>query len=251
MAGILDNKKRIMDTIVTQEGRRQLASGNFQIKYASFTDGSTFYEGDVNEGCTDATKRISFEAVNKYQDNIVFETDDSGNLLSFKGSNVELTPEGSVLMASDGTDELTIVETEEAFSSAISTLTSASFESFFDLNLITTEDSDLIKKSWSKEGFHTKSVSSNFFTIKNSSTFSSKKRRGTLEESSAFILDEKLSHVDNFQFLPPINYNDGSKNGKYTDYNDTFFGKRQDDRKLWRSLRTKEQKLIRLCGPQH
>ena len=62
MAGILDNKKRVMDTIVTQEGKRQLASGQFQIKYASFTDGSSFYEGDIVSGSSDATRRISFVA---------------------------------------------------------------------------------------------------------------------------------------------------------------------------------------------
>jgi hypothetical protein len=97
MAGILDNKKRIMDTIVTQEGRRQLSSGNFKIKYASFTDGNVFYEEDLLTGTTDATLRIPFEVVNKFQDNIVFETDDSGNLLSFQGTDVELNPDGSVV----------------------------------------------------------------------------------------------------------------------------------------------------------
>lgn len=97
MAGILDNKKRIMDTIVTQEGRRQLTSGNFKIKYASFTDGNTFYEEDLAVGSTDATIRIPFEAVNKFQDNIVFETDDSGNLLHFQGSEVELNADGSIV----------------------------------------------------------------------------------------------------------------------------------------------------------
>ena len=97
MAGILDNKKRIMDTIVTQEGRRQLSSGNFKIKYASFTDGNVFYEEDLLSGTTDATLRIPFEVVNKFQDNIVFETDDSGNLLSFQGNGVELNADGSIV----------------------------------------------------------------------------------------------------------------------------------------------------------
>lgn len=97
MAGILDNKKRIMDTIVTQEGRRQLSSGKFTIKYASFTDGNVFYEADLSAGTSDATIRVPFEAVNKFQDNIVFETDDSGNLLSYQGDGVELNADGSIV----------------------------------------------------------------------------------------------------------------------------------------------------------
>ena len=50
MAGILDNKNRIMDTIITTSGRRQISSGRLRVEYASFTDGGTFYEADEVSG---------------------------------------------------------------------------------------------------------------------------------------------------------------------------------------------------------
>jgi hypothetical protein len=246
MAGILDNKKRVMDTIVTQEGKRQLASGQFQIKYASFTDGSTFYESDVASGSSDATRRISFEATNRYQDSIVFETDDSGNMLSFQGNGIGMTPEGSIMMSGDGTAAPTVITTSEAFSSAVSSLTDASLDSFYDLNIIASDDSSLVKKYHDADGFYIKNIRKDHFTITDATSFTGGKVTGTLEESSAFILDEKLAHIDNFQFLPPINYNDKTPNGKYINYNDTPTGSRMQDRKLYRELIKSERINLRL-----
>ena len=42
MAGILDNKLRIMDVAITEEGKRQISSGRLKIEFATFTDGQTF-----------------------------------------------------------------------------------------------------------------------------------------------------------------------------------------------------------------
>jgi hypothetical protein len=246
MAGILDNKKRVMDTIVTQEGKRQLASGQFQIKYASFTDGSTFYEGDVVSGSSDATRRISFEATSRYQDSIVFETDDSGNMLSFQGNGVGMTPEGSIIISGDGTAAPAVVKTSAAFSSAVSSLTDASLDSFYDLNIIASDDNNLIKKSRTHDGFYIKNIRKNYFTITDNTFLTTGKSVGTLEESSAFILDEKLGHIDNFQFLPPINYNDKTRNGIYANYNDTPSGSRMSDRKLHKELIKSEYISLRL-----
>ena len=38
MAGILDKKKRFIDLVVTQEGKRQIASGQLKIEFASAND---------------------------------------------------------------------------------------------------------------------------------------------------------------------------------------------------------------------
>jgi hypothetical protein len=44
MSGILNTKQRIMDTILTQEGKRQLASGELRLNFITFTDNATFYK---------------------------------------------------------------------------------------------------------------------------------------------------------------------------------------------------------------
>jgi hypothetical protein len=326
MAGILDNKKRIMDTIVTQEGRRQLASGNFKIKYASFTDGNVFYEEDLLAGTTDATLRIPFEAVNKWQDNIVFETDDSGNLLNFQGDGIELNADGSIVSLTStypndtrlyngkivieikgknddeldyfhyydettektvywvhgyaddapgadlagksgsstpdpdaygwfitdetyiwptslaGADKVDIQSTENfitstissrnvitsntGFSSAVKSITEASFDSFNKQNFITTKSSLTDKKLSILPNSCVFTYTTSRFDEVTGTTVSSGLENEisvdkSLNASPAFINDTRLSNVLNFKFLPPVNNNDGSLNGLYADLNDS------------------------------
>ena len=84
MSGILDSKSRVMDVVITEEGRRQMHNGNLKIEFASFTDCHTFYEADAVSGSADASKRIFLEAPTTLtQDQITFETDGSGNIVSF------------------------------------------------------------------------------------------------------------------------------------------------------------------------
>ena len=75
MAGILDKKQRFIDTEITAEGRRQIAAGELSIKYASFTDGHTFYVSGANSAAESAQERLYFEATSRLQDQIIVETD--------------------------------------------------------------------------------------------------------------------------------------------------------------------------------
>ena len=84
MSGILDNKSRIIDAILTYEGRRQIAEGNFEVKYVSFSDRTVNYKIDLEDGHQDPTTKIYLEAFNAPYDQIVFEADDSGNLVPFR-----------------------------------------------------------------------------------------------------------------------------------------------------------------------
>ena len=38
MAGLLDPKSRILDSIITEEGRRQIINGGMKIRFATFSD---------------------------------------------------------------------------------------------------------------------------------------------------------------------------------------------------------------------
>ena len=63
MSGILDSKSRIMDAVITSEGRLLLSQGIFEIAYASFTDRDTFYDSSTISGSTDeAVNRIFLES---------------------------------------------------------------------------------------------------------------------------------------------------------------------------------------------
>lgn len=83
MAGILDSKSRVMDTLITSEGRRQVASGELKIEFASFTDRQIFYVSGSNSVLEDPTNRIYFEAYSDNNDKIIMETDNDGQLEPF------------------------------------------------------------------------------------------------------------------------------------------------------------------------
>lgn len=88
MSGILDKKSRIIDAILTEEGRRQMAEGTYSVSYVTFSDAGVAYESDSVEGHVDPTNRIYFEACNLPQDKIVFEADDSGNIYPLRPDDI-------------------------------------------------------------------------------------------------------------------------------------------------------------------
>jgi len=89
MAGILDNKSRIMDVIVTREGKRQIGSGDLKVAYASFTDNGTFYDKSSVSGSFDeAVNRLYFEATSLAFDQITIEKDDNGAVIPFAATPV-------------------------------------------------------------------------------------------------------------------------------------------------------------------
>lgn len=91
MAGILDSKERVMDFIITQEGKRQAGFGELRVKFASFTDLHTFYEASgsaqISNLADDASNRIFFEAHSRYQDLVVPELEAGTSLRPFKTSD--------------------------------------------------------------------------------------------------------------------------------------------------------------------
>lgn len=97
MSGILDSKSRVIDAMLTVEGRRQMAEGTFEVSYVTFSDADVVYLPDSDEGHVDPTGRIYFEASNLPQDQITFEANDDGNLVPFRVQDIKLmTPGGNV-----------------------------------------------------------------------------------------------------------------------------------------------------------
>jgi hypothetical protein len=137
MAGILDNKKRIMDVAITEEGRRQMSSGKMKIEFVSFTDRHTYYEGDIASGSVNASDRIFLEATSLPQDSITFETDSSGNIVSFAGGDLELDPAGFIYEPSTAT-VLKKVVSPDIFSSLTASLLKQTLDSFKNQFLIGT-----------------------------------------------------------------------------------------------------------------
>tara|TARA_Y100000034_G_scaffold136369_1_gene212433 strand:- start:2812 stop:3918 length:1107 start_codon:yes stop_codon:yes gene_type:complete len=202
MAGILDNKSRIMDVLVTEIGRRQMAAGKMRVEFASFTDSTTFYRPDIASGSADATQRIYFEATGQYQDTITFETDDSGNLLGYEvDSHTSLIGDSIFDKSSTGENLADYLFTSGSndFASLSDGIVSSSADHFDDLYSIGSRTSRELDK---KLKLSTEQLS---FTIDNSRPMAADDIVDTdIDTIEPFFLDKRLSHLDQFKFLPPV-----------------------------------------------
>jgi hypothetical protein len=99
MSGILDKKSRILDAILTSEGRRQMSEGTYNVSYVTFSDYGVSYIPDSENGHEDPTDKIYFEACNLPQDQITFEANDSGRLVVNR-QNIKVNYSDSFLTSS-------------------------------------------------------------------------------------------------------------------------------------------------------
>ena len=84
MAGILNNKSRILDVVLTDIGREQMNRGEFKISYVTFSDLNAQYLDDRDEfpGCANSIDDlIQFEAFNSASDEIIPEISDEGDFI--------------------------------------------------------------------------------------------------------------------------------------------------------------------------
>jgi hypothetical protein len=204
--GILDSKSRVLDTVITGEGRRQLAMGNFNPAFATISDRHTYYEKSEVSGTSDASDRIYFEASpDNMTDYITFETDDSGRLLGYpiheghywegRVGTVEAFGVGEL-----GEPKYKTIGIEGFASQAIAIVTS-SIENFKDLQTIGTRDATetvSLKTKLSDYSYN--------FLINNNYPFSEGASDSivNLDSMETLFFDDRVSDSINFKFLPPI-----------------------------------------------
>lgn len=215
MSGILDNKSRVLDTIVTLEGRKQIANGDLKVKYVSFTDGATYYRGDVTSGSADATTRIYLEHCHLPQDEITLEADDGGRLSPFKNGAGVSVRDGQLLAYSfnaltasvlTGSNQGMRLMKGDEFSSTADTLLASSIHNFSRLRIIGTKD-----LLFEDDGFDvgTKRIT---FNITNDRPLPHPTQHvAHIDHLESLFNDVRLSKVNNFKFLPPINKLDNSR----------------------------------------
>ncbi len=193
MVGILNNKERILDTILTLEGRRQIVGGNFQIKFAAFSDRYTFYEGDVVSGSANENDRIFFETTSLPSDQITFEADDSGLLVKNK-------PIGNLRISNGKIIQSGSFVTGSQFASLASNLLTSSIDNFRNLQII--GSNDFFRED---EQFVISQNSINFYFNDEKPISSNEIQSISIDKIESFIQDKRMSHLPNFKFLPPVN----------------------------------------------
>lgn len=216
MAGILDKKTRFIDLIVTQEGKRQIAAGKLRAEYASITDMHAFYKKGYTYN--EVTDRIYFEAMERPEHSLTMEKDDSGKLFTFDHS-----PTGSIVGNAIFEKEAQIpvdlhklkIATGSQFASLSAGL-EKSFLKHFEKNFFIASNDDVGDKTFELSTTDIK------YEITNTIPFENGPNPEVINVNNAepFILDSKLAHLPNFQFLPPVN-EDGTEYGKYTDIRNT------------------------------
>ena len=205
MAGILDSKQRILDTIITKEGRRQIASGELQIKYVTFTDSHTFYsESPAGDGSVEpADDRIFLESFHRPQDQIVFETDNDARLLPFAGSDIKIGYGGKIykdVVSSVNTNEEQIAFSIDETLDAAETLLYAAENNFKDQKILGTLD-----KITGHSGFL---VEPNYIQFKITDTMPFGKSditEASITSVESLHEDKRLQHLPFYQYLPPVN----------------------------------------------
>ena len=162
-----------MDTLLTDLGRQQLAKGELQFSFATFSDMSTFYERSAEDPTVseDSTDRIMFEQFSRQQDLIIPEFDADGGLF-FPAGDFNIA-DGRLVSVSGSRGVVSGSELDLSFSTALSIRLSSNSATFV------VNDEGPIPLNAQKE-----------------------KRLSNVE---SLWQDKKLSHVDNFKFLPPVN----------------------------------------------
>jgi len=193
MAGILDSKSRIMDVVITDQGRRQLASGQMRIEYATFTDLGAFYSGDEDGVIDDPSNRVYFEAASDLPSDLVtFETDDSGFLLPYRADNFGAGGKNLVLSG--------VLVSTGSNATPASAISRAILESWGNLQVIGTFD-----PLDDEEGFQL-SRSNISFTIRDDFPFNTGDvKTAVIDDVESLNHDFRLSNLKNFKYLPPVN----------------------------------------------
>lgn len=234
--GLLNNKERIFDSILTDEGRRQLGTGRFKPAFYSFSDvGAVYSPSDIyatgSVPSSSIRTLLAFEAFPLPQDQVAYEADDSGGLRAFGNNNYFDTELGQVRVISgqlvkgwqNGTPQ--VLSASAQFASLAESVLSGTTDNFRRLMLLkspdllyTNRDEFIVDKSTVE------------FRINNTNTFlAGDMTANTIEASENMFSDRKLSHIDNFLYLPPINKKatSDSRGVEIGDYSSVVNGNRE------------------------
>lgn len=202
MAGLLDQKTRLLDTIITQEGRAQISTGKLRAEYVSFSDMGAIYSLDtIISGGLDVSSRLCFEAGNLPQDLIVFEADDSGKLLgSFvSGSTLMQVAAGQIFSGSTREERVSVSGSQ--FNSLAGQLLDTSINNFRNLYILSSPDP--IDDHYDE--FILGPTNINFDITEDRPIGPDELKEVSLDHVESLFYDKRLSHIPNFQFLPPAN----------------------------------------------
>lgn len=200
--GLLSPKERVLDTIITQIGKQQIATGKLKAEYVSFSDLGAVYKLDtIVSGGLDQTYRLCFEAGSLPQDLVVFEADDSGKLLASyrSGSAAYSVAAGQIFSGSNREERISLSGSQ--FASIAGKLLDSSLDNFKNLYILASPDP--IDERYDQ--FLIGPQEGRFVISEEKPIDDDSLKEISTEHAESVFFDKRLSHLPNFQFLPPVN----------------------------------------------
>jgi hypothetical protein len=206
--GILDSKSRVLDTILTLEGRKQLSQGGIEIAYVSFTDSTTFYRADAASGSQDATQRIYLEACQLPQDQVTFQADDQGNVMPFGNADGIPQSPGKILTYTYtgvtssvlGGIQSVSASSGTQFTAFTEALLAASADNFSKLRPLATVDPIFEDDGFAAGPDHVTFTINNQRPLPNPNQYAAH-----ISALDSIFADPRFASVPNFMYLPPVN----------------------------------------------
>lgn len=204
MSGFLDSKSRLFDTIITQLGRSQMGLGNLTPSFVSFTDMGAVYALDtIISGGPDITNRFQLEACNLPQDLITLEADDSGKLVGtyVSGSTTVSVAQGQILSGSRQFSETRVPLSGSQFNSMAGVILANSIDNFKNQYILASPQ--LFDERF--DSFSVGQPNISFDITEERPIASTEIKEINLDNADPLFTDRRLSHIPNFQYLPPKN----------------------------------------------
>jgi hypothetical protein len=213
MAGILNPKERVLDTIITPTGRAQMSTGEMKIRYASFSDRQMYYSKKTEVELSDPGERIYFESYATDSDLIIQELDADANLNPVQTDTFTVYG-GNVVSGSAQQGNVRL------FSNALS---ADSINSLSRQMIIGTRN--LLKSELASAFSITPSTGSFYFDyVAENASETQTILTASLNDVESLWQDYRVTNTPNYKFLPPQNLplpNEvtGSVIGNYTKIN--------------------------------
>jgi hypothetical protein len=188
MAGLLDPKSRVLDTIITPEGRRQMLEGGINIKYATVSDIGYSYDFNSKDQYITSSIPFGIEAFQTTNDLIFPITDTSGKIFEYSSNSLLLSAGGFLYLSGS----------KNSSEPSVETISAAVLDSLKKQQIVSSLD---IKRD--DKGLSTNLSEVNFY-ITEDDPFDGEPSVTTLTDADSLFCDKRLSKSLNFKYLPPV-----------------------------------------------
>jgi len=184
MSGVLDNKKRVLDVILTEIGRDQMNRGEFEVTFVTFSDKGCQYKDDGTGVAASILDNLYFESFSSPSDEIIPEINNEGDFVLTKKVTPSLTVNNGILYE----------QTEEGYQQV---------DAFENISAFT----DITTSRWSGlQILRTESELASFETDRTNITLNipDKKSPGDVTNIKPILVDPRFVGSINTMYLPPV-----------------------------------------------